>query len=106
MGITNLHAEYASNHAEIAALKAKIAEFELKQDQLKPFIIEQMNESGVSKMETDIGKFTVSKRKTWTYPEAIVELGDELKNQKAKAESTGEATYEEVEGLTFTPVKL
>lgn len=106
MGISNIHGEFASNEAEIGALKAKIAEIELKQDQLRPHIIEMMIADGVEKMETNVGKFTVSKRKVWTYPEAINDLNEELKAQKAKAESTGEATYDEVEGLRFTPVKL
>lgn len=104
--MTNLYHEYAQNKAEINALKAKIAEFELKQDQLAPHIIKGMIDQGMEKIEMDLGKFTVTKRKSWTYPEAVVDLGEEFKAAKAKAESTGDATYEVTEGLLFTPVKL
>ncbi len=106
MGISNIFGEYAINDAQIKSLKAQIAEIELKQDQLRPHIITSMVEQGMTKTELDIGKFTVERRKVWTYPEAVVELGEELKAQKATAESTGEATYTEVEGLRYTPVKL
>ncbi len=106
MSVSNLYSEYAQNAAEIGALKARIAEFELKQDQLKPHIIAMMIEQGAEKIELDIGKFTVSKLKSWSYPESVIELGEEFKAAKAKAESTGEATYEVTESLRYTPVKL
>lgn len=106
MAVTNIYGEYARNAAEIHALKAKIAEYELKQDQLKPHIIEMMTEQGAEKIELDIGKFTITRLKSWSYPEAVVDLGEEFKAAKAKAESTGEATYEVNESLRYTPVKL
>lgn len=106
MSITNLYTEYAQNAAEIGALEAKISEFKLKQDQLKPLIIKMMIEQRAEKIELDIGKFTVSRLKSWTYPEAVLDLGEEFKAAKAKAESTGEATYEVNETLRYTPVKL
>lgn len=106
MGVSNVFGEYAQNATEIGALKAKIAEYELKQDQLKPHIIASMIENGAASMDLDIGKFTISKTKKWVYPEAVVELGESYKAEKAKAESTGEATYETVDGLKYTPVKL
>lgn len=106
MPISNVFGEYAQNDAEIKALKAQIAAFELKQDQLRPFIIKSMVEQGAAKLELDIGKFTVSRRKAWAYPETVLELGEAFKAAKATAESTGAATYEETESLVYTPVKL
>jgi hypothetical protein len=95
----NLYEEYAVLDAEIAAL-------ELKKEQLRPFILQKMIDEGIDKMETSVGKFSISKRKTWTYPEEVMEIGEEFKSAKAKAESTGEATYEETESLRFTSAKL
>lgn len=95
----NIYEEYASIDAQIKALESKKA-------QLRPHIIEMMIEKGEKKVETEVGSFSRSTTKTWTYPETITDLADKLKAAKAKAESTGEATYEEAPRLTFTPVKL
>lgn len=99
MGVTNLFEEYAQLEAQLSAL-------ELKKEQLRPFIIEKMISDGVEKIDIGVGKFAVSPRKTWTYPAEVVELGEEFKAAKAKAESTGEATYEETPSLRYTAAKL
>ncbi len=87
-------------------LEAEIAARELKKEQLRPFILEQMIAKGIKKQETSVGSFSVSKLKKWVYPEKVTKLNDEYKAAKAKAESTGEATYEEQESLRFTMIKL
>ncbi len=99
MPISNIYSEYASVDAQIKAL-------ELKKEQLRPFIIEQMLDEGTQKIETDLGSFSVNHLKKYTYPESVIELGEEFKAAKAKAESTGEATYEETPSLRFTAAKL
>jgi hypothetical protein len=99
MSISNLYEEYAMLEAEIAAREAK-------KEQLRPHIMRMMIEQGLEKVETSVGKFSVSKRKVWSYPEEIADFMEELKARKAKAESTGEATYEEVDQLRFTMSKL
>ncbi len=48
----------------------------------------------------------MTRLKTWTYPESITAIYDKFKAAKAKAESTGDATYTEKESLRFTQVKL
>ena len=93
-------------YEEYAVLESQIAALEAKKDQLRPAILEKMIAEGVDKVETAVGKFSVTKRKTWTYPEEVNEIGEEFKAAKAKAESTGEATYEESESLRFTSAKL
>ncbi len=62
--------------------------------------------SGEESIETQVGKFTVTRLKTWTYPEKVIELGDKFKAAKAKSESTGDATYIEKESLRFTQIKF
>ncbi len=99
MGVSNIFAEYADVDAQIKAL-------EVKKEQLRPFIVKKMIEDGVDKVETELGKFSVNQLKKWSYPEEVVELGEEFKAAKAKAESTGEATFEETPSLRFTPAKL
>lgn len=95
----NVFEEYARLNAEISALEAK-------KEQLRPHIVNMMIERGEKKIETDLGNFSLGVTKTWTYPEAISEMADQLKAAKSKAESTGEATCEEKPRLTFTAVKL
>jgi len=97
--VGNIYEEYASLDAQIAALEAK-------KDQLRPHILKMMIEQGQKMVDTAVGKFSVSKRKVWTYPERITELKESVKAEEAKAQSTGEATFEEVDSLRFTQVKL
>lgn len=97
--MTNLYEEYAAIDAEEKAIK-------LKKEQMRPFIIKRMVEEGIDKIETSLGKFSLTSNKTWTYPEEVVELGEEFKAAKAKAESTGDATYQEEPSFRFTSAKL
>lgn len=91
---------------EYAVLEAEIAALELKKSQLRPFILQKMISDGVEKIETPVGKFSVTKLKSWTYPDDVMEIGEEFKAAKARAESTGEAEYTEKESLRFTSAKL
>ncbi len=95
----NLYEEYAAVQAEIDAL-------ELKKSQLRPFIMQRMIDEGLEKVEFALGKFSVNPLKKWTYSEKVIEMTDELKAQKAKEESTGEATFEETPSLRYTAAKL
>ena len=99
MPISNIFAEYADVDAQIKAL-------EMKKEQLRPFIVEMMVEQGEKKIVSELGSFSVTPLKKWSYPEEVVELGEQFKAAKAKAESTGEATFEETPSLRFTPAKL
>lgn len=93
-------------YAEYALLDAQIKELNNKKDSLKVEILQDMVTNGIETTTNTVGKFTVSKLKSWEYPEAIVKLEDSLKAKKAKAQKTGEATYTESESLRFTPVKI
>lgn len=99
MPISNIFAEYADVDAQIKAL-------ELKKEQLRPFIIDKMLDEGTQKIESELGSFSVNALKKWKYPADVVELGEEFKAAQAKAQSTGDATYEETPSLRFTPAKL
>lgn len=99
MSVSNVYEEYASNALQIKAL-------EEKQDQLKPLIIEMMDSEKIEKLETSLGKFSITNLKKWTYTEKVTEMSEALKAQKAKEESTGDATFDEVPSLRFTASKL
>lgn len=93
-------------YEEYAIIDSQIKELESKKEQLRGVILTEMVSKGEEMVETAIGKFSVTRLKKWTYPEKVLELGEKFKAEKAKAESTGEATYEESESLRFTGVKL
>lgn len=99
MGVSNLYEEYASVDAQIKAL-------ELKKEQLRPHIIEMMESEKLEKVETSLGKFSITNLKKWSYTEKVTDLSESLKAQKALEESTGDATFEEVSSLRFTSSKL
>ena len=95
-----------NNYEEYALLDAQIKDLENKKESLRVGILEDMIDKGVEKVETSVGKFTVSKLKKWTYTDKVTELNEKYKALKAKEESTGDATFEEVESLRFTGLKL
>ncbi len=99
MGVSNLYEEYAQVQAEIDALESK-------KEQLRPHIMQMMLDEGVNKLEFALGKFSVNPLKKWKYSEKVTEMTDELKARKAKEESTGEASFDEVLSLRFTSQKL
>ena len=93
-------------YEQYAVLNNKIEELEAQKDALRPQIIHQMTEARLEKVETGVGKFSITKLKKWVYPEDVLAINEDFKAAKAKAESTGEATYEETDSLRFTSVKL
>ncbi len=95
-----------SHYDEYAVLDAKIKEMENKKDELRGLILQDMIELHQEAVNTSVGKFSVTRLKSWTYPEKVLELGDKFKAAKAKAESCGDATYVEKESLRFTKISL
>lgn len=95
-----------SHYDDYAVLDAHIKELEGKKDELRGLILKEMVEKGEEAIETGVGKFTVTRLKTWTYPEKVLEIQEKFKAAKAKSESTGDATYTEKESLRFTQIKL
>ncbi len=99
MGMSNLYGEYAK-------LEAQEKEIKLKKEQLRPHILQMMLDDGEEKIDIGVGKFSVFPVKKWTYPDAVIEQGELFKAAKAKAESTGAATFEEEPSLRYTAAKL
>lgn len=95
-----------SNYEKYAVLDAEIKALTAQKDAVKADILTDMQTQGTEKISHALGSFTISKLKKWKYPEYITEAEDELKATKAKAESTGEATYDEQDSLRFTSVKI
>lgn len=93
-------------YEEYAVLDSKIKILTDKKDELRTQILEDLIENETATLDTSVGKFTVSKLKSWKYTEAVNSKNEELKALKAKEESVGDAICEEKPSLRFTPGKL
>ncbi len=91
---------------EYAKLKLQASEIEKRLDELKPSVIEELSNLDISTYETSLGKFSINKRKVYTYPEYIIKAKEEVKVLEKQAISNEEATYEEVQSLVFTGIKI
>ena len=95
-----------NNFEKYAIIDSQIRELTEQKEVLRVGIVKEMVEKSEEKVETGVGSFSISKLKTWSYPEKVLEIGEKFKAAKAKAESTGEATYVEKESLRFTTLKI
>lgn len=90
-------------YEEYAVLTAQIKELTAQKDAIKVSILEELEDNSI---DTAVGKFSVTKLKTWTYTDSVVQMAEDLKATKAQEESTGDATFVEKASLRFNPIKL
>lgn len=93
-------------YEEYAILDAQIKSIEQKKDELRGLILKDMVDSSQEKIDTSVGSFSITRMKKWSYPDKVLAIGEKFKAEKAKAESTGEATFTESETLRFNSLKL
>ena len=91
-----------SLYDDYAVIDDQIKRLTEKKENLRFEIVQEMVARGEDKVVTGVGNFTIAKLKTWTYPEKVLALNEKFKAAKAKAESTGDATYVENASLRFT----
>lgn len=86
-----------------ATLKRQAAQIDNELDTLKTELLPAMLEvdGENTKIETDLGNFSVKVLKKWTFPEHILMEEEALKKEKEVAKQTGAATYEEEASLYF-----
>lgn len=89
-----------------ALVDAQIKALTNQKDELKVQIVQDFIAQGIDKVETGLGKFTISKLKTWTYPGYVEDANETYKTLQEKSKLTGEAKYTESESLRFTPSKF
>ena len=85
---------------EYGRIKNQIKELEGQLEPMKEKILEQIGDRE-DPVDVDCGTFTISKRRTYTYPKEIESLEKRLKEEKKIAERTGAATYVEARILKF-----
>ncbi len=91
---------------QYAKIMIQIKELESLADEMKPKVLEEVLSTDDQKAETLYGKFSIMKRKSWTYPEEVKQKEQEYKVAKAKAESEETATCTINEVLVFKAVEL
>jgi hypothetical protein len=90
---------------EYFILVEKEKEITLLKDKMREAILIDMSKRKVDKEVHALGSFTIAKLKRWTYSEKVKTLEQKYKASKAKEESTGVATYTDVDSLKVTPSK-
>ena len=85
-----------------AELKRIVKQAEEEMDPMKEEILTMMGDH--EEVETDFGKFVVTHRRTYTYPEEIKQREDDLKKAKKTCEQLGTAEYVEKSILMFKEV--
>jgi hypothetical protein len=93
-------------YEEYALIDAQMKDLEGKKETLRVHILKMMGDKELDKVETPFGSFTIARLKRWEYPDKVLKIGEDFKAAKAKAESTGDATYTEQESLRFTQIKI
>ena len=95
---TALLKEYALNEEKLKSLEAK-------KEELREQIVNEMKVKKVDKVESDLGLFTIGRRLSWKFTEAVKKIEEKLKIAKAKEQEKGIATSSVTEYLVFTKPK-
>jgi len=88
-----------------ADIDLQIKELTKMKDSIRDEILKGMLTDGNDKLQNEVGSFTVSKLKKWTYPEDVISLSTKLEIAKEVAKNELTATYTEEPSLRFTPSK-
>lgn len=91
-------------YKEYADLKNQILILELKHNELKNLIMDDMRTRDVSKVESEQGLFTVCTKKKWTYSRKLQKAEEDIKIAKLNEQESGKAIVDETEYLMFKPV--
>lgn len=89
-----------------ASLKVQIAELEEEAKKLNPEIVAMMQSEEADKINTEYGSFTLEKKRTYTFSDAVELKRVDLKEMEAKEKADGTASYEENAILKFTKKKV
>lgn len=89
---------------QLAELRLQEREIALKIDALIPEVKQEIEDAQLengTELKVSSGVFTVSYRRTWTYPSYVEKAKEEYNVLKKKSEQTGDATYKEAPSVIF-----
>ena len=84
------------NLKQYAALKQQIKELESQLEELKPFIMDEIQSRGKTSFSTDYGTFAIIEKRSYEYPPKIVGMEAELKAAKKEYEGSPDAVLKNV----------
>ena len=84
------------NLRQYAGIKSQIRELEARLEELKPYLMDMIDENHGVAIVTDFGTLAMKERRTYEYPESILVKVTELKHLKAVYESSKEAVLKNV----------
>jgi len=94
-----------SLYQSYADVELQIKELTKVKESLREEILKGMLADGNDKLQNEVGSFTVSKLKKWSYPPEVMSLGTQFEIAKEVAKNEGVATYTEEPSLRFTIAK-
>jgi predicted nucleic acid-binding Zn-ribbon protein len=94
----DLYKQYVDLEKEFKAL-------EEKKQALRDQIVSAMRAEKIEKDATEFGTFTIAKKTSWTYSEAVKKLEDKVKIAKVREQEKGVAKSEVIEYLRFSEKK-
>lgn len=86
-------------------LEKQLAVIEEEKKVLREQILSGLVKRGVEKDETDVGTFTVCRKTTWEYTEAVKKLKDKVKLAEIDEQEKGKAKANVTEYIKFTEKK-
>lgn len=91
---------------EYAALETRFRALEAERETMREEIVTMLHRAKIDKLETEVGSFTVGRRVSWTYTEAVKKIEERLKIARTKEQQKGLAESSETEYLLFKEPKL
>lgn len=92
-------------YTEYVELEKQLAIIEEKKKSLRDEILADLNKRGVEKEESEVGTFTVCRKTTWTYTDAVKKLKDKVKLAEINEQEKNKAKATVTEYIKFTEKK-
>lgn len=96
--MNNLYIKYVE-------LEKQLAVIEEEKKVLREKILADLTSRGLEKDQTDFGTFTVCRKTTWAYTEAVKKLKDKVKLAEIDEQEKGKAKANVTEYIKFTEKK-
>lgn len=87
--------------AQYLKVKLELKYLESQEQDLKQQILKEFRSNQIDKLATDFGSFTVAKRTSWIYTEAVKKIAERLKLQQIREQEQGLAQEKSQEYLLF-----
>ena len=92
--------------AQYVELSEQIKALQVEQKNLGLVILEEYEKADIFSLAYEDKNIIKCTRKTWTYPQNVQTIENDLKNARRLAEQNGTATYETTTYLSVKPAKL